>query len=684
MFCLQTDNELFMAMNEQTDLTTLANTVKKKVNGLIGVYSLLIIGTILLFLIVTGIVILLEWAMFSGGTVYGRAVVLGIMVILAAGYCLVIVLKPIFKIFEKPKRKGIEIKREDYPELFSLIDEVVKEVDCLQPKHVRVSNECNAYVFHSSLLGYIKSGSQNLTIGLPLLYGMNKTELKAILAHEFGHFTQKSVSTNRVANLSEFICASIARAEQEIDNEEENSVARWARGFARFAGKIMAGQYHKIAPLNGVLSRAQEFDADHFSQLVAGTDGSLSALCKLDHMSDRWNEFYSMLASYQKDKEWAPDNVLELYTVVSKRADFQSGNVICPTEHLSTPVERLSSRITSADMDDTHPSMAERLKAIRSYPEVDTVWDDSPALDYFQKTLISDVFNGTTDEIKQLVYPYSTVFLKKNLTAEELEKQLDLSSPGYIDEFGKYRLFFSEETDMSGAKEPHSEYEIFPFTNENARVLEEYYIAEDDLISLRSVSEEASPKTKFCYLGKTFDGTNAPVAEQEAYFMPLKEKAINIARHCNWWLDRKAEEKNMVALLKSFRVSAMADLSLRPLNDAMRTVYAIIQAKPSEGQLKYISKVESSFKERSVAVMSVEQDGSVFDIIARENKMDEKDAQQVKAYFADEAPGPGNMVQAYITLGQNAYSFSESAWNLVERTLIFDREEQSEKTQEHS
>lgn len=669
-----------MVMNELTDLATLANTVKKKVNGLIGVYSLLIIGTILLFLIVTGIVILLEWAMFSGGTVYGRAVVLGIMVILAAGYCLVIVLKPIFKIFEKPKRKGIEIKREDYPELFNLIDEVVKEVDCLQPKHVRVSNECNAYVFHSSLLGYIKSGSQNLTIGLPLLYGMNKTELKAILAHEFGHFTQKSISTNRVANLSEFICASIARAEQEIDNEDENSVARWARGFARFAGKIMAGQYHKIAPLNGVLSRAQEFDADHFSQLVAGTDGSLSALCKLDHMSDRWNEFYSMLASYQKDKEWAPDNVLELYTVVSKRADIQSGNVICPTEHLSTPVDRLSSRITSADMDDTHPSMAERLRAIRSYPAVDTVWDDSPALDYFQKTLISDVFNSTTDEIKQLVYPYSTVFLKKNLTAEELEKQLDLSSPGYIDEFGKYRLFFSEETDMSGDKEPHPEYEIFPFTKENARVLEEYYIAEDDLLSLRSIAEEASPKTKFCYLGKTYDGTNAPVTEQEEYFETLKEKAINIARHCNWWLDRKAEEKNLVALLKCFRVSALADLSLRPLNDAMRTVYSIIQSKPSEGHLNYISKVESTFKERSLAVLSAEQDGSVFDVIARENKMDEKDTQQVKAYFAGDAPGPGNMVQAYVTLGQNAYSFSESAWNQVERTLIFDREEPSEET----
>ena len=112
----------------------------------------------------------------------------------------------------------------------------------------------------------------------------------------------------------------------------------------------------------------------------------------------------------------------------------------------------------------------------------------------------------------------------------------------------------------------------------------------------------------------------------------------------------------------------------------MRTVYSIIQTKPSEGRLQYISKVENIFKERSASIMSEDVVGSVFDIVARENKIDEKDAQQVKSYFTGEAPGPGNMVQAYVTLGQNAYSFSESAWNQVERSLIFDREDPLEDT----
>ena len=667
-----------MIINEQADLATLAGTVKKKVHGLLGIYALLILGTILLFLIVTGLVIVIEWGLASGGTIYGRAVVLGLMIIGAAGYCLVIVLKPVFKIFEKKKEKGVEINRKDYPELFALIDEVVKDVDCLEPKHVRVSNECNAYVYHPSLLGYIISGRQNLTIGLPLICMMNKTELKSILAHEFGHFTQKSVSTNRIANLSEFICASIARSESEIDQTDDKSVARWARGFARLAGRIMSNQYHRIAPFNGVLSRAQEFDADHFSQLVAGTEGSLAALCKLDWVSDRWRDFYSILVNYQQKKEWAPDDVFRVFSAFSKRTDVLTGMVIEPSQHISTPVERLESRISSADMNETHPSIEERLRAIRSYSDVATAWDDSPALDYLDEALVRKVFDATTDEIQKLVYPGSVIFLKKNLTEEEMEKTLNDSSPAYVDNFGKYRLFFTEETDMSGNAGPHPEFDSFPFTKENSRVLEEFYFAEDDLIYLRQVTEEASPKTKYCYLGKIHDGTNAPIAEHEAYFTPIKEKAVAIARHCNWWLDRRAEAKggDWPTILRRYRITARADLSFRSLNDSMRTIYSLYQTGYApEGSSQYLAKVDESFKEYSSAVMKEEANGSVFDSITAQDDVDKQEAEQVRAFFRGEAQGPDNLLRAYVTLAKSVNSYSDSAWDKIERTLIFNREE---------
>ena len=47
-------------LTEYTDLTTLAQNLRKKVHGLMTVYGLLIVGTLLLFLVVVALVALAE------------------------------------------------------------------------------------------------------------------------------------------------------------------------------------------------------------------------------------------------------------------------------------------------------------------------------------------------------------------------------------------------------------------------------------------------------------------------------------------------------------------------------------------------------------------------------------------------------------------------------------------------
>lgn len=660
-----------MELNERTDLATLAKTVKKKVNGLIGVYSLLILLTIALFLVVTVVVALILWGLYVSDALYSRLLIYGLLVIGAAGYCLVVVLKPLFKIFKRPKSKGKEIFRKDHSELFALIDEVVSKVDCLQPKHVRVSDECNAYVYYPSLLGYIFTGRQNLTIGLPLLYGMNKTELKSILSHEFGHFTQKSVQTNRTANLSEFICASIARAIDEAE-QSENSTAKLARGYVRFAGKVMTKQYHKVAPYNGILSRAQEFDADHYSQQVAGTDGSVSALCKLDRISDRWSDFYSLLYSYQVNEKRSPDAVLPVYESFFKGMDGRTHETITPVTHFSEPLPRVESRITSADKADTHPSMDERVKAIRSYPIVETNWDNSPAIGYFQNGLVNEIFNDIPMEIKQIIDPGATVFdRKKDITREEITNEFETGTPAFLNLFGQYRLFLVPEEYEISDPETVQEQDDTLFTEENARILEEFYTAEDDLMTLESVAEEGSPETKFCYLGQVYDGTNVPLEEHKAFFTPLKEKAAVIARRCNRWLEDKAKELGEETLLRSYRVAALTDMTLRPLNDAMRTVYAIGQAKDNrEGSKNYVVKVENEFKERTKELMRSDDQTSVFDYMSEQLGLEADAIAQVKSYFAGTKTSIDDICQAFITTGSSSNSFAAKAWDRIKREFI--------------
>ena len=65
-----------MELNEHTDLSTLAGHLKKKVNGLLAVYSLMILLTIVLYVAIIGAVFVAGYAMIKGGRFHGRTFVL--------------------------------------------------------------------------------------------------------------------------------------------------------------------------------------------------------------------------------------------------------------------------------------------------------------------------------------------------------------------------------------------------------------------------------------------------------------------------------------------------------------------------------------------------------------------------------------------------------------------------------
>lgn len=87
-----------------------------------------------------------------------------------------------------------EITASEEPEIFSFIKKVADEVGTQYPKKVYLSNEVNAYVFYdSNFWSLFFPVQKNLVLGLGLVNAINTSEFKAIIAHEFGHFSQKSM-----------------------------------------------------------------------------------------------------------------------------------------------------------------------------------------------------------------------------------------------------------------------------------------------------------------------------------------------------------------------------------------------------------------------------------------------------------------------------------------------------------
>jgi len=87
-----------------------------------------------------------------------------------------------------------EIKAQDEPQLFALIHDIVNEVETSFPKKVFLSHDVNASVFYdSNFWSMFLPIRKNLQIGVGLINSVTQQELKAILAHEFGHFSQRSM-----------------------------------------------------------------------------------------------------------------------------------------------------------------------------------------------------------------------------------------------------------------------------------------------------------------------------------------------------------------------------------------------------------------------------------------------------------------------------------------------------------
>src|SRR5205814_6198739 len=88
----------------------------------------------------------------------------------------------------------VEIYKEDQPKLFAFIRQLSAETQTPLPKKIFLSPDVNACVFYnSSFWSMFLPVKKNLEIGLGLVNSINASEFKAVIAHEFGHFSQRSM-----------------------------------------------------------------------------------------------------------------------------------------------------------------------------------------------------------------------------------------------------------------------------------------------------------------------------------------------------------------------------------------------------------------------------------------------------------------------------------------------------------
>ncbi|MEO5645382.1 MAG: M48 family metallopeptidase [Bacteroidia bacterium] len=305
-----------------------------------------------------------------------------------------------FLIFEKKSDTdiSIEITRENEPGLFLFIDKLCDEVGSRRPGKIVVSHRNNASVFEkTSFWGLIVPPKKNLEIGLTLIASLDIVEFKAVLAHEFGHFSQSAArvapyvySANRVIGQMVYSREFWNGSFSEVANLNWvfSIVGRLIFEFGRLQRYVFIKVYNYMNKTYMQLSREMEFHADSIAVSTTGNVPIISGLKRLVFADYCLNGFNNYIAKGLEEENCLPDNYFKSY------ADFVSDFIA--SNHFKSSENGLV-RVTEEDMLDffperklvyknlweSHPSILEREKNTNRILIESTV-DDSPAYLLFQ------------------------------------------------------------------------------------------------------------------------------------------------------------------------------------------------------------------------------------------------------------------------------------------------------------
>ncbi|UXU89086.1 M48 family metallopeptidase [Burkholderia sp. S-53] len=315
----------------------------------------------------------------------------------------VFLVKALFFIKKGEYAGVIELKRAEQPGLFSFLDQVADDAGSPRPHKVFVSGRVNAAVFYDlSLINLVFPSRKNLEIGLGLVNMLNLSEFKAVCAHEFGHFAQRSMALGRWVYTTQQIAAHIVGKRDALDGflrqlshfDIRIAWIGWGLSLIVWALRsIVDAGFRLVMIVQRALSREMEMQADLVAVSLTGSDALIHALHQLQVADDAWERTLGF-ARGEAGAERPPRDVFVVQQAIATRLG-RIYNDPAYGQRPQVPVTNAAAfRIFKAELAQpprmwaTHPQNHEREEnAKRAYlasPEDTrsawTLFDDAPAL----------------------------------------------------------------------------------------------------------------------------------------------------------------------------------------------------------------------------------------------------------------------------------------------------------------
>jgi len=448
-----------------------------------------------------------------------------------------------------------EIKREQEPMLFELIDEVVAETGTQFPKKVYLATDVNAAVFYdSSFWSMFFPVKKNLQVGVALMNSVSVTEFRAILAHEFGHFSQKSMAIGSYVYTINRVIYNMLYDNSSFEQlaEKWNNVSGTFSIFVQFAFRIVEGiqwilkkMYNFVNLSYMGLSREMEFQADKVAAMVAGSAPTITLLQRLEIADYAFNSVIEYYIEKYEDSVCTRDIFSQhrfVYTFLSVRNGIllQDGLPMPTSEDLK---RYNKSKLIIKNSWASHPDTEDRVQRLRILNIPARKQDNRLAL-----TLLRNQEN-TSCEITAQVFPNAEQKGEiKLIDLHEFEKiyQERFDEASFDPLFNNYFNHRHLATDAGIPGTPNIELkDLF-----SDAVMDKVYTLnalKTDLTTLKEINKGEAQVKKFIYDGLNYKADDCPtlISSVNKELENLEKELANHDQQIYLYFKSSAERKGV-------------------------------------------------------------------------------------------------------------------------------------------
>lgn len=490
-----------------------------------------VVFSIFLFFVVYLLLVLASVALAVGCFYLGIAIIiaapkiltilLGLGLIAVGGSVIFFLIKFIFSVTKNENPLRVEVKEADQPKLFAFIRELTKQTNTHFPKKIFISPDVNACVFYnSSFWSMFLPVKKNLEIGLGLVNTINVSEFKAVMAHEFGHFSQRSMKLGSFTyNVNRVIYNMLYE-----NTSYTNFLSAWGNIhgvlalFAIITSKIaqgiqwiLRGMYGFINKSYMGLSREMEFHADAIAASVAGGNNIISGLSRIEVAQSCYdsalNKASEMLKDHKKSRNIF-NNQLTIFQTIAREHKLSLTNGL-PDVSYHFIQSFSSSRINFKNQWASHPTLEERKASVDKLqmnmdPDTDRAWVIFEDTENLQQTLTNKIYTNVTLEKEPVLYD-------QNEFEEFYNKDRDLYIlpevyKGYYD--GRYvdiKDWNIEEILASPATKTFDEI----YTDGNSALYKTIKQNESDINVAKAIADKQVDTKTFDFDGEKYDASDA-------------------------------------------------------------------------------------------------------------------------------------------------------------------------------